>query len=273
MKRLIHSGNTFIRKGRLLFFPLAISIYIPTSAAEPFEAFLTKHCVSCHGPKKAKGDLRLDQLSRDFKSGVDGQIWAEVVEKINAGKMPPEDEPRPTANEIGEVIEDLAPENIGILVEKCLFHDMPNGLVISTLDCGRRKGPGYELLNASNMKKYAPHDIDVENCVFGHTEKPLRSAHKGGYGVNQPTGKGEHMRMILFKDAYDVRYKDARIFGDRVMPVHVSSIGGSGHLSREAAGAITLGITGNLLEQPAPPLKPGVRNAPFVFGPQATKRE
>ena len=77
------------------------------SAAEPFEAFLTKHCVSCHGPKKAKGDLRLDQLSRDFKSGVDGQVWAEVVEKINAGEMPPEDEPRPTADEIGKVIAGL----------------------------------------------------------------------------------------------------------------------------------------------------------------------
>ena len=59
--------------------------------AEPFEGFFTKHCLSCHGAKKEKGDLRLDQLSRDFKSGVDGQIWAEVVEKINAGEMPPED--------------------------------------------------------------------------------------------------------------------------------------------------------------------------------------
>jgi hypothetical protein len=75
--------------------------------AEPCEGFFTKHCLSCHGAKKEKGDLRLDQLSRDFKSGVDGQIWAEVVEKINAGEMPPEDEPRPTADEIGKVIAEL----------------------------------------------------------------------------------------------------------------------------------------------------------------------
>ena len=76
-------------------------------AAEPFEGFLQKHCIACHGPKKTKGDLRLDQLSRDFKSGVDGQVWAEVVEKINAGEMPPEDEAQPTADEIGEVIAQL----------------------------------------------------------------------------------------------------------------------------------------------------------------------
>ena len=78
-----------------------------TYGAEPFEGFLAKHCVSCHGPKKKKGDLRLDQLSRDFKTGVDGQIWAEVVEKINAGEMPPEDEPQPTTEEIGQVIAEL----------------------------------------------------------------------------------------------------------------------------------------------------------------------
>ena len=81
---------------------------IPCSqGTELFEGFLNKHCVGCHGPKKAKGDLRLDKLSRDFKSGVDGQVWAEVVEKINAGEMPPEDEPQPTADEIGKVIAQL----------------------------------------------------------------------------------------------------------------------------------------------------------------------
>ncbi|MBT6450207.1 MAG: DUF1587 domain-containing protein, partial [Verrucomicrobiales bacterium] len=88
--------------GIMLVFPAI------TFAAEPaFEMILQKHCVRCHGPKKAKGDLRLDQISRDFKSGVDGQVWAEVVEKINAGEMPPEDEPQPTAEEIGKVVAGL----------------------------------------------------------------------------------------------------------------------------------------------------------------------
>ena len=75
-----------------------------SSAELPFESFLNKHCVACHGPKKSKGNLRLDRLSRDFKSGADGHLWAEVVEKINAGEMPPEEEPQPTRDEIGEVI-------------------------------------------------------------------------------------------------------------------------------------------------------------------------
>ena len=49
-------------------------------------------------------DLRIDQLSRDFKSGQDSHLWAEVLERINAGEMPPEDEPQPNENEIADVI-------------------------------------------------------------------------------------------------------------------------------------------------------------------------
>ena len=73
----------------------------------PFEAFLTKHCVSCHGPNKEKGDLRIDTLSRDFKAGIDSHFWAEVIERINAGEMPPEEKPRPSEKEISDFIAQL----------------------------------------------------------------------------------------------------------------------------------------------------------------------
>lgn len=72
-----------------------------------FEYFLTTHCVSCHGPKKEKGDLRIDTLSRDFKAGMDSHLWAEVNERINAGEMPPEEQPRPNEQEISEFIAQL----------------------------------------------------------------------------------------------------------------------------------------------------------------------
>ena len=74
---------------------------------EPFEAFLEKHCVRCHGPEKKKGELRIDQLSRDFKSGVDTHRWAEVIEQINSGAMPPKKEKRPTQDEIAAFVTKL----------------------------------------------------------------------------------------------------------------------------------------------------------------------
>lgn len=166
-------------------------------------------------------------------------------------------------------IEDLAPENIGILIENCLFHDTPNAIVLTTLDCGRRSGPGRELLNAKNIKAYAPHDIDINNCIIGHAEKPLRSRREDGYGVDYPSGDGEHMRMVFLKDAYAIRYRDARFSGARIKPVQISSIGGSSHLSQEAAAAFERSITGNVLAEPAPPIPPGVREVSFACGPQA----
>lgn len=75
--------------------------------AETFEAFLEKHCVRCHGPQKEEGDIRFDQLSRDFKAGVDTHHWSEALDKLNSGAMPPKGEPQPTQAEIAAFVADL----------------------------------------------------------------------------------------------------------------------------------------------------------------------
>ncbi len=97
--------RSFIRT-RLL---LAAGVLLAGAARadEPFEAFLQKHCIACHGPDKEKGDLRIDELSRDFRLGEDSHLWAEIIEQINAGDMPPEDEPRPTQQEIASFVAKL----------------------------------------------------------------------------------------------------------------------------------------------------------------------
>lgn len=83
---------------------VAMGMTVSASAAESFEAFLGKHCVRCHGAEKEEGDIRLDRLSRDFKSGVDTHHWAETLDKLNSGEMPPDDEPQPTPDEISEFV-------------------------------------------------------------------------------------------------------------------------------------------------------------------------
>ena len=75
--------------------------------AEPFEAFLEKHCIRCHGPEKEKGDLRIDQLSRDFKLGADTHHWAEMMEQVNSGEMPPKKEKKPTQAEMAAFVTSL----------------------------------------------------------------------------------------------------------------------------------------------------------------------
>ena len=80
---------------------------VPAFSAEPFEGFLQKHCVSCHGPEREEGDIRFDLLSRDFNAGVDSHHWSEALDKVNSGEMPPRDQPEPTQNELAEFVLNL----------------------------------------------------------------------------------------------------------------------------------------------------------------------
>ena len=73
-------------------------------AAEPFETFVEKHCIRCHGPEKEKGELRIDRLSRDFKVGADTHHWAEMLQQVNSGEMPPKKEKKPTQEEIAAFV-------------------------------------------------------------------------------------------------------------------------------------------------------------------------
>lgn len=90
-----------------LVFSLGLGMVGAVRGAEPFEAFLEKHCLRCHGPRKEAGDLRVDRLSRDFKAGVDTHHWAEAIDKVNSGEMPPQSEPQPSLDEIATFVRTL----------------------------------------------------------------------------------------------------------------------------------------------------------------------
>ena len=55
---------------------------------------LQKHCFGCHGPKKQKGKIRLDQLDPDLVKGKSTETWHDALNMLNLGKMPPDDEPQ-----------------------------------------------------------------------------------------------------------------------------------------------------------------------------------
>lgn len=57
--------------------------------AEPTRAFLSEYCVSCHGPEKQKGKLRLDTLGAPEEANA--KSWARSLERMMLGEMPPEE--------------------------------------------------------------------------------------------------------------------------------------------------------------------------------------
>ena len=66
--------------------------------------FFKAHCISCHGPDKSKGEMTLHTLAGDFATDGELEQWELVLEKLDAGEMPPEDEPQPNEAERKAVV-------------------------------------------------------------------------------------------------------------------------------------------------------------------------
>jgi mono/diheme cytochrome c family protein len=60
---------------------------------ESAAAVLRRSCLACHGPEKAEGRLRVDQLNADMLTGPDVGKWREIYNVLSNSEMPPEDEP------------------------------------------------------------------------------------------------------------------------------------------------------------------------------------
>jgi hypothetical protein len=58
-------------------------------------AFFEEHCLDCHGTDVQEGEFRLDQLPAQFASGAHAEDWLNILKKLKAGEMPPQDEPQP----------------------------------------------------------------------------------------------------------------------------------------------------------------------------------
>ncbi len=96
---------------------LALGAALPSGTAAPavqtdfnkaVAPFLAEHCNRCHDDKKHKGEFRVDNLSRDFLKGGSAAKWAEVMDRISSGEMPPKKEKKPSATEAAKVVEWLA---------------------------------------------------------------------------------------------------------------------------------------------------------------------
>lgn len=68
----------------------------PVDFGRDVRPFLDQHCVSCHGPKKEKGGVRLHTMGTISETPQFANTWLEVREQLLSGDMPPEDEKQPS---------------------------------------------------------------------------------------------------------------------------------------------------------------------------------
>ncbi|HIG28154.1 MAG TPA: DUF1592 domain-containing protein [Verrucomicrobiales bacterium] len=85
---------------------------------------LEKYCVTCHGPDKRKNDVRVDVLDLDFVKGNDRETWHDILDMLNLGDMPPEEESQPSSRERQLVVDWIT----GKMTEAALERRSTNGL-------------------------------------------------------------------------------------------------------------------------------------------------
>jgi mono/diheme cytochrome c family protein len=69
--------------------------------------FFKEHCIRCHGESEAKGELRLDQLDSDLNQPATFERWRKIVQRVQAGEMPPEKENQPKPEQAADLVKHL----------------------------------------------------------------------------------------------------------------------------------------------------------------------
>ena len=89
------------------------------------QPFFDSHCIRCHGSNKQKGDTTLHTLGGDFSTGRESQQWESILEMLESGEMPPEDEPQPNDADRTAVVRWIE-AGLRQAVETCLLYTSPS---------------------------------------------------------------------------------------------------------------------------------------------------
>ena len=95
------------RAAFFLLFPLAAYAADP-AMPQKHRALFKEHCLSCHGPEKQKGKFRVDDLPLAITNVEIAEKWQKVLNAMNSGDMPPEDEKQPASAAKTDFLDDLA---------------------------------------------------------------------------------------------------------------------------------------------------------------------
>jgi hypothetical protein len=74
---------------------------------QKLQGFLQQHCVRCHGDETQESDLRFDNLAAPTAINKTTETWLRIAEAIEAGEMPPEDEPQPNNAEASQAVRQI----------------------------------------------------------------------------------------------------------------------------------------------------------------------
>lgn len=113
--------------------------------------FVRAHCHECHSGNNPRASFSIEGLKPDFSQPRFASRWAEVMDAINLGTMPPKDKPRPPAAEVLAVAEWIGGE-------------------IRRVQQESRMAGGQILLRRLNRDEYANTVVDLLSLDVGMTD-------------------------------------------------------------------------------------------------------
>ncbi|MBM4071925.1 MAG: DUF1592 domain-containing protein [Planctomycetes bacterium] len=139
-------------------------------AAKKAEAFrqsvaplIAKYCNQCHGGKRPKGELSLEQFKSDDDARKQPGVWDKVAQNLRSGDMPPAGKPRPTSQE-QQIITSWIDKHV------------------AQVDCTKARNPGRVTIRRLNRVEYKNTIRDLVGIEF----KPAEDfpADDVGYGFD-----------------------------------------------------------------------------------------
>ena len=119
------------------------------------QALLQQNCQSCHGPDKQKGKFRVDELPYTITTVEAAERWQKVLNALNAGDMPPEEEKQLDKIQKTELLEDLAKS---MVVARKVLSDQGGQITLRRLNRREYSNTIRDLLGVDIIVSDLPND-------------------------------------------------------------------------------------------------------------------
>ena len=194
---------------------------------ESVGSFMKTYCHRCHGAETQEADLSLHDLARVIGDSADALNWQDILDKLNAGEMPPEDEPQPSKAELAKVVGDLTES---LQAAQKMLRDSGGAIALRRLNRREYEATVKELLGIRILALRLPDDasgrfdtigqnqslssIDLEN-YFEQAQQVVRTAM---HWAVQPRAKAKVVRKD-FANSGNMERKIHEIL-EKVQEVH-----------------------------------------------------
>ena len=127
----------------------------PAVMPEKHRILFKEHCLKCHGPEKQKGKFRVDDLSFALTNIETAERWQKVLNQLNSGEMPPEEEKQVPNAMKTDFLDELA--NVMVSTRRSLG-DQNGTITMRRLNRREYKNTLRELLGADINTAELPSD-------------------------------------------------------------------------------------------------------------------